>query len=249
MIALINDDDREYYSHIFALMKDGARVLAVIFNDEENRFELSNVYESKYSQNRKVTIIDFDAEGMIEKDEINFTSFKATECLGYDWLLNNPKLLSDIERNRQVDGKYAQAAKGLNLSIDSYKWREVTNKAEADELLDIAGGFHDSYLIGMNYTGGSVSPEFVTKVQLAFELYSKCRLVLEFEGEVKVHYQFSSNLNYIYASSIVFYENNIYWVEDEDDCRPCDIDENSCYVCAKKLRWKIFKKDGRAKRE
>lgn len=243
MIALIESDNKTYFSHVFALMKDGDDSLAVVFDTSENEFELISVYKSKYMSNQTLTLLDNKTDGLIEKEEIQLTSFKATECLGYEWLLNNPELLKAIEQGQEVDSKYVALAKELNSAIDLGKWHEVTNEEEAQELLDIAGGFHDSYIIGMNYKGSSNNIEMTTKIQLTFELYGGNRLiVLEFAGNVEIHYDFEPIFNGVYLSSIIFGEDCIYWVEGDDEYRLCDIDERSQYFKADQLRWKMIPK-------
>lgn len=243
MIALVNYDDKVYYSYLFALMKNGDESLAVVFNTSENKFEMINVYQSKYMSNQNVTLLDNNTDGLIEKEEIQLTSFKATECLGYEWLLNDPELLKAIEQGKQIDKKHIDLAKKLNAAIAFDKWHEVTNEEEAEELLNIAGGFHDSYIIGMNYKGSSDNIELTTKIQLTFKLYGGNRLiVLEFAGCVDIHYCFEPIFNGVSLSSIVFGENCIYWVEGDDEYRLCDIDENSQYFKAEQLRWKMIPK-------
>lgn len=248
MIALVNYDDKKYYSYLFALMKNGDESLAVVFNTSENKFELINVYQSKYMSNQNITLLDDKTNGLIEKEEIQLTSFKATECLGYEWLLNDPELLKAIEQGKQIDKKYLDLAKKLNGAIDFDKWHEVKNKRQANKLLDLAGGFHDSYIIGINYNGNNDDIQSAKKLQLTFLLYGGKRLlVLEFGGEVTMHYTFYTldyTYNWIFGSDIIIDKDGVYWAEfgDDYDHDVSDITEQTEYIKANELRWKIIPK-------
>lgn len=242
MIALINGTDRYFYSYVFALMKNESRVLAVIFDAVNDIFQLSDVYESKYSLNRKVSIIDYDTDGFIERSEIALASFTATECCGYDWLLNNTDLLNAIEQNAPVDKKYTGMARELNSSIDLDKWHEIESDKEINELQSMAGGFHDSYLADIDYVRADADSQHKTKIRVTFELYNNYDLMLEFEGNIAIRYEFCTGANYIYLASVILGKDYIYWVEGSDDYELRDINENSDYFAAKKLRWKIIPK-------
>lgn len=242
MIAIINGTDYYFYSYVFALLKNEARVLAVIFDATSDKFELTDVYESKYSLNRKVSIVDYDTDGLIEKSEITLASFTATECCGYDWLLNNTDLLIAIEQNAPVDKKYIRMARTLNSTIDLDKWHEIKNTDDIDELQNMAGGFHDSYLADVDYIRADYESQSNAKIRVTFELYNNYDLILEFEGDISIHYEFCNGANYIYLASVILGKNRCYWVEGNDDYRICDINEKSDYFAAKTLKWKIVPK-------
>jgi len=73
MLAKIVSDNREYYSHIFAKFSPGWYECVIVFDTENKRFELLNVYNTKPSLKRKVFIIDTDIADMVEKKEIKLS--------------------------------------------------------------------------------------------------------------------------------------------------------------------------------
>ena len=57
MLAKIVSDNREYYSHIFAKFNPGWYERVIVFDNENKKFELLNVYNTNPSLKRKVFII------------------------------------------------------------------------------------------------------------------------------------------------------------------------------------------------
>ena len=66
MLAKVVLENREYYSHIFAKFNPGWNERVIVFDGENRKFELINVYNTKPSLKRKVFIID-DADTMNEQ--------------------------------------------------------------------------------------------------------------------------------------------------------------------------------------
>lgn len=243
MIAKIKLDDREYFSYIFFICKWEYRTKVIVFNDKENRFEFIQAFKSKYSSERVVYLFDFKDEGMVENSKIQLESSILEECLGFPWLINDTHLINDIEQGKEVDEKYLEIARKLNSTIDVYRWHEVITQTDIDELMDISGAFHDSYIRDFKGVfGRPYEPEFETKLQLSFEMYGNSfDIMLEFEGGVSIDYHLNSNLNDIYLSTILFHENRIYWIDGNDELSPIDIKDYQ-HISASKLRWKIIDK-------
>ena len=76
MIAKIVSENIAYYSHIFAKFSPGWYECVIVFDTENKRFELLNVYNTKPSLKRKVFIIDTDIADMVEKKEIKVLKFR-----------------------------------------------------------------------------------------------------------------------------------------------------------------------------
>lgn len=243
MIAKIKLDDREYFSYIYFLCKYDYKTKAIVFNDKENKFELIDAFKNKYTSERIIYLFDYNENGLIEKKEIVLSAFKVTDCMGYDWLINNEDLIRNIELSKEIPIEYINIAKGMNSKIDVYAWHDITTKEEADELMDIAGAFHDSYIRDFKgIFGRPYEPEFETKLQVSFEMYGNhFDIMLEFAGGIGMNCGFATNLNSIYLSSIVFHNGYIYWLDGGDELRPIDIKDHP-YIMAQKLRWRIIDK-------
>ena len=152
MLAKIVSDNREYYSHILAKFSPGWYECVIVFDTENKRFELLNVYNTKPSLKRKVFIIDTDTADMVEKKEIKLsmvTTYK--DCFGYSWLLDNCDLIKQIKDGKPVDEKYIKIAEEQNKNIDTGEWKRVKNLKDANNLLSAAWGFHDARIKNISY--------------------------------------------------------------------------------------------------
>ena len=243
MIAKIKLDDREYFSYIFFICKCEYQTKVIVYNEEENKFEFIDVFKNKYTSERVVYLFDFKEEDLISKKQIQLHSSILDDCMGYSWLIENIDLLNDIEAGISVDAKYLEIAKGLNSTIDVYRWHEVESKEDIDELMDISGAFHDSYIRDIKgIFGRPYEPEFETKFQVAFEMYGNSfDLMMEFDGGVEINYYLYENLNGIYLSTILMHEGRFYWIDGGDELSPIDIKDNP-YISSGRLRWKIIDK-------
>lgn len=235
--------DEEYYSYIFFICKFDYRTKVIVFNNNSNKFELVDAFKNKYTSELNISLFDYKEEGLIEKNSFNFSNFEAIDCMGYDWIINNSKLLLDIENGNEVGEEYLSIAREMNSTIDVFKWHEINDEKDVEELVDISGAFHDSYLRDFKYIfTRPFLPDIQTKLQIGFEMYGNhFDILLEFSDELLVKFPIGNNLNYIYLSTILFHDGYVYWVEGADDLSVIDIEYNS-YVRAKKLRWKIIPK-------
>lgn len=244
MIAKIDYQNKSFYSRVFALFTTADDVsYAVVFDSEQNAFRMVKINASKYLSKLNVNVVDNDTEGFIDKDEIALPAFTADYCSGYDWLLNDINLLQAIAEGRAVDAKYIALAQSFNASIDIGGWRYVTERKDADELLTVAGGFHDSYLTDVNITLGK-NADNTTTILLNFQTPYGFDLVLAFEGETAAHYSFSPHSGYVYSASVLFGDKFVYFAEDngEDEINLSDLDENDGYFYGERLKWKIVDK-------
>ena len=158
--------------------------------------------------------------------------------------VNSSKYLSKLNVDgRAVDAKYIALAQSFNASIDIGGWRYVTERKDADELLTVAGGFHDSYLTDVNITLGK-NADNTTTILLNFQTPYGFDLVLAFEGETAAHYSFSPHSGYVYSASVLFGDKFVYFAEDngEDEINLSDLDENDGYFYGERLKWKIVDK-------
>ena len=243
MIAKIKYGNNNYFSYIYFLCKYEYKTKVITFNPNDNKFELLEPFTNKYNNEKILYLYDYCEDGLIHKDSIKLSSYEVSDCMGYDWLINNEDLIRDIELNKEVKEEYLEIAKNLNNTINVYDWHEVKTKEDAEELLDMTGAFHDSYIRDLKgIFGRPFEPEFETKLQISFELYgTDYDILLEFVGGADIKYGLSSNLNYIYLASIILHNNLIYWVDGSDELLPIDIKDHP-YICASRLRWKLIDK-------
>ena len=240
MLAKIVSDNREYYSYVFAKFNPGWFESVIVFDNENSRFELINVYRTTPSLKRKVFIIDTDTTDMVEKKEIKpsiITTYK--DCFGYAWILENSNLIKQIKDGKQVEEQYIKIAEEQNKSIDTSEWKYVKNQKDADNLLSAVWGFHDatiksiSYQMKDNYNDPS-------SIQVLFTGCWECDVILEFKKDVLIHFNFNdNNMPDIMDSNILFHDGFIYWI---DDCIESvdDITEDFIYFRARSLAWKMI---------
>ena len=243
MIIKVEIDDKQYFSYVFLECNHNYRSKYIVYNPYKEKLEFVCITGSDTLDQRLIYTYDYTQYDMIKKKEITISNMQLTRCVGYPWLINNPSLIEDIINGNNIDEEYNKKAKELNDTIDIYKWHEVTNQKEVDELIEISSAFHDSYIKEVKgLFGKPIEPEVPNKFQVAFDIYGNhYDLMMEFEGGVTFNYTFSSYLNYIYLSSIIIHEGYIYWGEGDEDLLPIDIDNHS-YIKARQLRWKIIPK-------
>lgn len=243
MITKVAFEHNPYVSHVFFTSTHEYRPYAVVFCAEKDKFEFVGISDTDNHSKRMMYNYDESTEGMVGADSLTLSSFTVTKCMGYDWLINDPRLLKDIEQGKPVPEKYLAIAREMNASIDLYAWHEVQTEADAEALMDACGACHDSYIRDFKgIFGRPFEPEEVTKLRVAFELgclfYD---MELEFEEDVSVRYDFCTNLNFIYLSSLFFHDGKIFWLEGSDEYGPADIPHTS-HISAKRLRWRILDK-------
>lgn len=241
MIAkVITNDNKEYYSHVFAKFNPGWFELILVFNNDENKFELLNMYNTKPSLKRKIFIIDTDKTNFISKKEIKINNTKKLEnCKGYEWIINNKELLSNIINNNQIDEIYTNKAKEINSNYNQEEWHYVMNQKDINDLYSAAFNFHDSHLIDIKYiTKESYSDP--TTVQVLFSGCWECDILLEFKRDVIIY--FNSNDSFtdeIMIAKVLMKDGFIYWVNDNIE-DVSELQEYHTYFKARSLKWKMI---------
>ena len=241
MIAKVVTENREYYSYVFARFNPGYYEMLIVFDNENERFELVNGYNVKPSLKRKVFIIDTNTEGMIEEKAIKL-SFKTVykNCLGYDWILHDIELIQKIKERILVDDKFIALAKQFNDSIVNNEWTLVKDKKGIQDLMTAAWGFHDSELNNISYKLMEIGEPSV--VQVLFTGCWECDILLEFKGDVLIHFNLDDgNTTEILDANILFDNGYIYWIDDYiEDVN--NISEENIYFRARSLKWKMINK-------
>ena len=240
MITKVAFEMNPYVSHVFFTSTHDYRPYAVVFCTEKDKFEFVGISDTENASKRMLYNYDDSTEGMVKADALPLSSFTVTKCVGYDWLIHNPSLLKDIEEGKPVPEEYLAIARKMNKSINLYAWHEVKTEEDAEYLMDACGACHESYIRDLRgIFGRSTQPEKIAKLRVAFEV--RCQfydIELEFSEEIAVHYNFSTQLNFIYLSTFLLHEGRIYWLEGSDEFSAVDIPDCS-RISAKRLRWRI----------
>ena len=242
MIAkILTKDNREYYSYVFAKFNPGFYETVIVFDEENDKFELLNVYEVNPYIIRKVFIIDADTKSWVSKDSIKVSLLsKYKECSGYDWMINDIELIKAIIDGKQVDNSYKVKAKKLNKNIDKSEWHYVKTQKDAEDLLTAAWGFHDAYVKDIKYFDAIDTEDGTRKVQVLFGGCWSCEIILEFNTDVLIHFVSEDDAtNDFYSSNIIFHDGFIYWVGD-DVKSVQDIADYFTYFKARFLKWKLI---------
>lgn len=242
MIAKVVSKEREYYSYVFAKFNPGFYEAVIVFDDENEKFELINVYDTKPSLKRKIFIIDTDMEGMIEKSEIKLSLINTLKnCFGYDWIIENIELIKDIKSKNSIDKKYIELAKEINKKIEVSEWKYVKNEKDAKDLLHAAWGFHDAELDNISYKLKETYND-PSVVQILFTGCWECDILLEFQRDVLIHFNIDDNCSHeIMDSNILFNDGYVYWVDDYiEDIK--ELNDSYIYFRGRSLKWKMINK-------
>ncbi len=242
MIAKIVTSEKEYYSNVFAKFNQGFNETVIVFNNENEQFELIKVYDGSRSFKRKVFIIDTDMDGMVEKSIIKLSLINGFKnCFGYDWIINNVKLIKKIKANKKVDIKYIELAKKTNEKMEINEWKYVKNEKDAKDLLSAVSRFHDAIINNISYEVKEVYKD-PKVVQVLFTGCWDCDILLEFQSDVLIHFSIDENNSYeIMDSNILFDDGYIYWVDDDIE-NIKEINDNYTYFRGRFLKWKSITK-------
>ena len=240
MIAKVVKNGREYYSHIFASFNPGWYECVIVFDNENNKFELLDIYDRRPSLKRRVFVIDTDKTDMVKKKELNIsigTTYK--DCLGYSWILENRDLIKAIKNGKDVDEYYIKLAEEINRNIDTSEWKYVNNQKDAENLMSAAWGFHDAVIKSIHY---KINEQYDAPscVEVLFTGCWECDIILKFKYDILVHFKVDDNIILdILDSSILFHNGFIYWVDDYIQ-NVERITEQCTYFRARSLAWRMI---------
>ena len=137
------------------------------------------------------------------------------------------------------------------------KWHSITTKADIEELMDTYAGFHDSWLVSVNYQSGLLPnskgkipwiDDDVRKASLVFQRtreWQPSGIELEFSGVEQFQifkmedWWFECN---IYFAKLYGEQQCIIWADCEE-CEEIAVDDlpntHFNYIVARNLRWRI----------
>lgn len=230
-----------YYSYVFMHFEVDYMPHVVVYDSIDNKFEVVSVLSKSIDGVRQVGYMNEKEDGFEYINELLINKRILRKCKGYSWLINNIQLINSIFEGKEIDSKLLKSAKEMNDSIDPNRWNEVTDENDAVDFMNHVGAFHDTYLVGMEAEADEYDFNNLAKLRLKFSSQGAFDILMEFEGDITIKYTFTTT-NRIYLSSIVFDENQIYWVDGDEDLRPMDI-QYFDYIQGQKLRWKFILKE------
>lgn len=241
MYARVEYKNKEYYSYVFACFDYEYMPQYIVYDPIDKKFDIVALFSKKSYGNRQIGLMNESEKGFIKKQKIEINMGTVYKCVGYDWIINNVELIKDIELGNQIDNKYVKIAEEMNATIDPDGWNEVNTLEDAEEFMYHVGGFHDTYLVGMEAIADDIDFQVKAKLRLRFNSQGPFNILMEFEDGIHVNYSFYS-ANRIYLSSIVFDGEKKYWVDGDEDISVNDIKKYH-YVQGINLRWKFIVKD------
>lgn len=233
MIAKVVKDNRSYISNVFAIFNQGMNITVITFDDREEKYEYLKMYEDK---KRKVFILNCNEEYFEEKERIKLNLFSSLKPVkGYLWLIENDDTIRKIIKNQPIDEKYIECAKIANGTILIREWELVENENDVKNLFYAGYNFHDSYISNLIYTH---SEERNLKIVLSNCFNATITLMLE--GDIKINFTDVNTFDYIiYNASIIFKDEYIYFITNNDIKTVDEINIDDNYFRAKTIKWKI----------
>lgn len=239
MYVRVEYKGKKYYSYVFAYFQYDYMDQYIVYDNIDNKFEIVPYFSKKCDGHRQIGLMNENEKDFIKKSELNLNMGIVYKCAGYPWLINNPKLIKDIEEGKEIDLEYTNLAKQMNSTIDPDKWNEVKTKDDAEDMMNHVGGFHDWYLISIEASSNPYSCDNVSKVRLKFTSQAAFDVLVEFDGAY-IKYNFCW-ANRIYLSTLIVDE-YVYWVDGEEDVDLKYIEDYN-YIQGNALRWKFILKE------
>lgn len=233
MIAKVVKDNRSYISNVFAIFNQGMNITVITFDDREERYEYLKMYEDG---RRKVFILNCNEDLFEEKERIKLNLFSSLKLVkGYPWLIENDDIVRRIIKNQPIDEKYIECAKIANDNILIREWELVENENDVKNLFYAGYNFHDSYISELSYTH-----EEKRSLKIVFSNCFNATISLMFEGDIKINFTDVNAFDYlIYNASIIFKDEYIYFITNNDIKSVDEINIDDNYFRAKTLKWKI----------
>ena len=224
MICKVSTGYSTYYSYVFARFGEGLKEKVIIFDENFEKLICEDVYDKKPLITRNVFIIDSDTFNWIVKEFILGKRLKKkTIVKGEQWFLDSIDNLNCIN-----DEKIINKAKKQNDGIVINEWNIIDNEKAINDLMNVAGFFHDAYIAGVDYNEN--------KLIVRFDGVWGCSIELFFEGDILVHH---NNITCIFSSSVFIKDGYVYFVDEEIDSNSELIDDFT-YFRGKSLKWKVI---------
>jgi len=162
MVVRIYDKERETYfkSEVYAMINIGcyARYLVLVSGPDENYFKFYDMFDESANPQLNIAVSARPAE-WIYKDKdflseikvLSDTNVRLNTFWGYDWVLEKTALFAKLLKGEKVN----LGESGFPLVDSSLSgWNYIEAQKDIDSLLTAVGGFHDSFIINLEYISG-----------------------------------------------------------------------------------------------
>lgn len=174
------------------------------------------------------------------KSDAKFDSF-----YGYPWILENSRLLADLIVGNSI--VYNDIGfKKISSAIEG--WNYIETQEDANKLLSLFSGFHDSVLKGLNYisgskildNGGMLISDDIRQVAVIFESEFSQSIEMAFEGVEALNLRpakdnYTSN---IYNAAIIVKDETIYFCDQYMEAE--DLTYEGTWIKSFGLRWRFI---------
>lgn len=225
MIAKIKTKSGLYDSIVFAIFNRGWKSEVIVFNQDYSALQSVKIWQPK----RNVFIYNTEKDdGWVDKQKVE----------GYGWVLENvTRKFFKIKIN---DTAIIDKCKALQKTVEGCDCFDIKTKTDADSLLEVSFGFHDSYIKDMYVESG--------KQYIHFDTTWGCEILFELDGNVETnlfkdfgHIAIGDDYPLIMDSAIFFENGIIFWVDDENVQCISDLDKSKFhYFCAENVKWKLI---------
>lgn len=161
MIAKILNNNRVYYSPVFAVNLSYANSKAVVFDELYSKLIVVDIYERHRT---RLLFMDFNYDNFA----INTVNFKSY------W--NNKDIFKIIKKNKYTLGMFEDAKSILNKCNFS-EFNSIKSKSDIEALEYSTGSFHDAYILGMTQNN-DVLEIFINTTWGSFVIL-KCEGIIE----------------------------------------------------------------------
>ena len=144
MLAIIQNEDKTIYTtNVLAVKYDYGYSQVIAFNKNFTKIVRLDMY------NPVRTVYMLDEDGI---------DFSTEDWYGLDWVVNDEKLMSKLEKGGVDINEYPQA-KQYAHKIDLPEWFEVKTDEEVKNLNAVSMRFHDAYITNAVIDGNNMELE------------------------------------------------------------------------------------------
>ncbi len=231
MIAKIRSYNSFYNSIVFAIFNNGWKSKVLVFNQDYTALQTVPMYSLKRGSIEKRNVFIYNTEK--DNDWIDNKN-----VVGYGWVFE--VLTCKFSVKKTYDTAIFDKCKALQTTVQDREWMELKNDADVEALLYAALDFHDAYV-------KSIFNES-EKQYICFDTTWDCEILFELEGNFETnlfkdygHIVVGENYPTIYAATMFFQNNMIYWVDDDGVTSVSEIDKSELfYFCANCAKWKLI---------
>ncbi len=268
MFASIYDKTKDKYfkSYIYGIINAGFYSKCIVLNPNTKTFYAVNYLDTEDPNVDRCTFIniidstndDFKTISIVEVKELNKKfelkkyGFELKTLAGYEDVLADLETLKHILIGEEVheDKVSFKAREDFFAGED---WVQINSQGDANELMKIFGGFHDSVLESFSYKGESemMNPNMDMKhygkrrsLSMIFHSGWYGKIELCFDGVILMKNKPAGD-NYsdeLFSATLLVKEGKVFWAEE--DLGDIDLNYDYSFVYAYNLRWRtVFKLD------